>query len=117
SLWTRRPLLPGRDRVDAVLQGIEPGVDRGERVADVAVAGALDGVAGRGEHAAGEARAAAECANEAAELANGGHVVVADAVGDVDQPALQVAAIGATIDLVLVRGQVAEGHGVGFRSD
>src|SRR5690606_3458051 len=118
SSGARRPLgalRPGRDRVDAVLQFAQPRIDGGEGGADVVVAAALDDVAGGGEYAAAEAGTAAECRNEAAELAHGGCVVVTDAVGDVDQPPLQVAAVGVAVDLVLVRGQVAEGHGVGFR--
>src|SRR3546814_8068988 len=43
-LRPRRPLRPGRDRVDAVLQRIQPAVDRGEGGADVVVAAALDDV-------------------------------------------------------------------------
>src|SRR5690606_10444830 len=108
SRWPLRPLRPlrsGRDRVDAALQRIQPGVDRGEGGADVVVAAALDDVAGCGEYAAAEASAAAQRANEAGELAYGRRVVVADAVGDVDQAPLQVAAIGGAVDFVFVRGQ------------
>src|SRR3546814_15565746 len=102
-------------RVDAVLQRIQPAGDRGEGGADVVVAAALDDVAGRAEHTAAEAGAAAQRGDDAAELAHRGRVVVANAVGDVDQPPLQVAAIGAAGELVLIRGQVAGCHRVGFR--
>src|SRR3546814_13782164 len=92
-LRPRRPLRPGRDRVDTVLQRIQPAVDRGEGGADVVVAAALDDVAGRAEHTAAEAGAAAQRGDDAAELAHRGRVVAANAVGDVDQPPLPVAAI------------------------
>src|SRR5690606_25900327 len=129
SLWPRgalrpfRPLGPGRslrpgwNRVDAVLQLAQAGVDRGKRGAHVAIAAALDDVARRGEHPAAETRTAAQCRHEAPELADRSHVVVADAVGDIDQPALQVAAVGAAVDLVLVGCQVAEGDGIGLGGD
>src|SRR3546814_16538443 len=97
-LWTLRPR---RDRVDAVLQRIQPAVDRGEGGADVVVAAALDDVGGRAEHTAADAGAAAPRGDDAAELAPRGPTVVAHTIGDGDQLWLHVAATGAGAVLVV----------------
>src|SRR3546814_11223163 len=95
-LWTLRPR---RDRVEAVLQRIQPAVDRGEGGADVVVAAALDDVGGRAEHTAAEAGAAAPRGDDAAALAHPRRIVGAHTVGDVHQPSLRLASNSAAGDL------------------
>src|SRR3546814_5653928 len=68
-LWTLRPR---RDRVDAVLQRIQPAVDRGAGGAAVVVAAALDAGGGRAEHTAAAAGPPAQPGADAAQLAHHG---------------------------------------------